>query len=268
VVRTRPYYSIASLSVVPGHCLIPIRELTTRTANSGIGFGLAALLIEDPSKLVILCSRSVSKGEAALKDLQARNLPGSVELLQLDVTDEKSIAAAAKKVEETHGRLDALVNNAGIASFPPGTSMKEQMQQSFLVNATGVQLVTDAFRHLLKKSTTPRIINVSSGAGSVGIRLNPSFDHPLIGEVIHYRASKAAENMVAANMYRQLDPLGWKVFTYNPGFTESNLGPRNKVSEGAKSTADGARPMVAMLNGEKDQFAGKNVTSEWTEHPW
>ena len=243
--------------------------LTIQTANSGIGFGLAALLIEDPNKHVILCSRSVSKGEAALKDLQARNLPGSVELLQLDVTDEESIAAAAQKVEGKHGRLDALVNNAGIASFPAGTSMKEQMRQSFLVNATGVQLVTDAFRPLLKKSTTtPRIVNVSSGAGSVGIRLNPSFDHPLIGEVVHYRASKAAENMIAANMYRQLGPLGWKVFTYNPGFTESNLGPRNKVSEGAKSTADGARPMMAMLNGEKDQFAGKNVTSEWTEHPW
>ena len=78
--------------------------LTTRTANSGIGFGLAGLLMEDSSKHAILCSRSISKGEAALKDLQARSLPGSVELLQLDVTDEDSIAAAAKKVEETHGR--------------------------------------------------------------------------------------------------------------------------------------------------------------------
>ena len=161
------------------------------------------------------------------------------------------------------------MNNAGIAFFPAGTSTKERMQQAFLANATGVQLVTDAFRPLLEKSkTTPRIVNVSSGAGSLGIRLDPNFDSPLIGAVIQYHASKAAENMVAAHMYRKLDPLGWKVFTYNPGFTESNLSPKNKVSNGAKSTADGARPMVAMLNGEKDEFAGKNVTSQWTVHPW
>jgi NAD(P)-dependent dehydrogenase (short-subunit alcohol dehydrogenase family) len=106
-------------------------------------------------------------------------------------------------------RLDALVNNAGIATFPPETSTKEILTQSFLVNATGVQLVTDAFKPLLQKSThTPRIDNVSSGAGSVSIRLDPTFDHPLIGSVVHYRASKAAENMIAANMFRELDPLG------------------------------------------------------------
>jgi NAD(P)-dependent dehydrogenase (short-subunit alcohol dehydrogenase family) len=118
-------------------------------------------------------------------------------------------------------RLDALVNNAGIATFPPETSMKEVLTQSFLVNATGVQLVTDAFKPLLQKSThTPRIVNVSSGAGSVSIRLDHAFDHPLIGSVVHYRASKAAENMIAANMFRELDPLGeipllvrgWEVF--------------------------------------------------------
>jgi NAD(P)-dependent dehydrogenase (short-subunit alcohol dehydrogenase family) len=83
----------------------PITELTNNlTANSGIGFGLAALLIEDASKHVILGSRSVSKGEAALKDLQSKNLPGSVELQQLDVTDEESIGTAAANVERTHGR--------------------------------------------------------------------------------------------------------------------------------------------------------------------
>ena len=67
-------------------------------ANSGIGFGLAALLIEDASKHVILGSHSVSKGEAALKDLEAKDLPGSIEMVQLDVTDEDSIAKAAEKV--------------------------------------------------------------------------------------------------------------------------------------------------------------------------
>ena len=115
---------------------------------------------------------------------------------------------------------------------------------------------------------TPRIINVSSGAGSVTIRLNPKFDHPMLGRNIQYRASKAAENMISAGIWREVEPLGWKCFTYNPGWTESNLGPHNKESAGAKSTVDGTKPMIAMLKGEKDEFAGKNVSFDWTEIPW
>lgn len=208
-------------------------------ANSGIGFTLAALLLGSARNHVLLGSRSTSKGETALKDLQAKNLPGSLELLQLDVTDETSIAQAAENVKKTHGRLDALVNNAGIFAFPEGTSMKEKLQQSFLANATGVQLVTDAFLPLLQKSSsTPRIINVSSGAGSLSVRLDPAFDNPLMSDVVHYQASKAAVNMISTNMYRKLEPEGLKVFLYNPGFTESNLGPHNKESMGAKSTVE------------------------------
>jgi NAD(P)-dependent dehydrogenase (short-subunit alcohol dehydrogenase family) len=67
-------------------------------------------------------------------------------------------------------RLDALVNNAAVGEFPEGTSTAEKFEQCFRTNATGPQLMIDAFYPLLKKSiTTPRIINVSSGAGSVGI---------------------------------------------------------------------------------------------------
>jgi len=110
--------------------------------NGGIGFELASQLLSDPSKHVLLGSRSTEKGEAAVKDLQSRKQPGTVELLQIDVTSDESITAAAKRVESKHGRcvqltlsyhqfllflnfcldlltnltrLDALVNNAAIA---------------------------------------------------------------------------------------------------------------------------------------------------------
>ena len=73
-------------------------------ANAGIGFELASQLIADKSKHVIMGSRSIEKGEAALKDLQSKNQPGSVELIKLDVTQRSSIEAAAKKVEQDHGR--------------------------------------------------------------------------------------------------------------------------------------------------------------------
>ena len=78
----------------------------TSTANGGIGFELAAQLLADSTKHVLPGSRSIEKGEAAVTDLQSRNLPGTVELLQLDVASEESISAAAKSVESKYGRYD------------------------------------------------------------------------------------------------------------------------------------------------------------------
>jgi NAD(P)-dependent dehydrogenase (short-subunit alcohol dehydrogenase family) len=72
--------------------------------NGGIGFELALQLLADSSNHVLLGSRSVEKGEAAVKDLQSRKQPGTVELLQVDVTSDESIIAAAKRVESKHGR--------------------------------------------------------------------------------------------------------------------------------------------------------------------
>ncbi len=74
-------------------------------ANSGIGFALAALLLADASKHILLGCRSVEKGAAALEELQSQDLAGSVELLELDVGSQDSIARAAKRVEVSHGRF-------------------------------------------------------------------------------------------------------------------------------------------------------------------
>lgn len=74
-------------------------------ANAGIGFELASQLIADKMKHVILGSRSIDKGEAALKSLQSRNQPGTAEMIQLNVDNRESIEAAAKKVEKDHGRF-------------------------------------------------------------------------------------------------------------------------------------------------------------------
>ena len=79
-------------------------QLIVHPANGGIGYELVKQLLSDSSKHVLLGSRSVQKGEAALKELQSQKLPGTVELLQIDVSSEDSIIAAAKKVESNHGR--------------------------------------------------------------------------------------------------------------------------------------------------------------------
>lgn len=73
-------------------------------ANAGIGFELASQLIADKMKHVIMGSRSIEKGEQALNDLRSRDLPGSIEMVQLDIDQHESIKAAAQKVESVHGR--------------------------------------------------------------------------------------------------------------------------------------------------------------------
>ncbi|KAI7552004.1 hypothetical protein KC331_g2177 [Hortaea werneckii] len=245
--------------------------------NSGIGFEVATQLLADKTKHVILGSRSLEKGSAAVKDLQSRNLPGSIELLQLDITDPRSIEAAAKTVESKHGRLDSLINNAAIASPTEGTPnavlnnymmaspedpmplqpLADYTAMCFQANATGPLLMGEAFSPLLRKSTaTPRIISVSSGAGSVTSRIKPNGPGAAI-RAPWYRASKAAMNMVTACQVADYGGSGFKVFAYCPGYTVSNLSAMNSAENGAKPTSQGARPIVRMVDGECDEWHGR-----------
>lgn len=225
---------------------------------------------------VLLGSRSVEKGEAAVEELKSRNLPGKVELVQVDVADEKSIVAAAQHVQDRHGRyvimdknifpagpitdieclprIDALVNNAGIA--PAGGSLFQELDRAFRTNATGPAAMVEAFAPLLEKASgTARIVNVTSGAGSIALRLDastPTYQQ----KAVPYRASKAALNMLTACQAVEYGPRGWKVFAYCPGFTASNLSPLNTVEQGAKPTSEGARPIVDILSGQRDEEHG------------
>ncbi|MCJ1251201.1 hypothetical protein MMC30_008432 [Trapelia coarctata] len=233
--------------------------------NGGIGLELASQLLSNLSNHVLLGSRSAEKGEAAVKDLQSRKQPGTVELLQVDVANEESIAAAAKTVESKYGRLDALVNNAAVAG-PPGP-IAQKMLQCFQTNAVGPLLMLESFAPLLQKSNgTPRVVNVSSSQGSIATRLNPtSAGYNVKG--VQYRASKAALNMVTACQVVEFGELGFKVFAYCPGFTASNLGPYNKVENGAKPTSEGAAPIVKILKGERDTEHGGFLHGDG-QYPW
>lgn len=119
-----------------------------------------------------------------------------MELLQLDVTSEESIVAVAKSVGSKHGRLDTLVNNAAVA-FPPG-SIAQQMAAVFQTNATGPLLMLEAFAPLMRKAqSTPRVVNINSGWGSLTRRLDPIAPGHDIKGGVQYRASKGALNVNA-----------------------------------------------------------------------
>ncbi|KAJ4986590.1 short chain dehydrogenase [Stagonosporopsis vannaccii] len=229
-------------------------------ANSGIGFELASQLLTDSTKLVLLGCRSAEKGLTAVRSLQARNLPGTVAFLHVDVTSEISVANAAKDVEAKYGRLDALVNNAAIG-VPPG-SFAQQMARSFQTNTIGPAIMVEAFAPLLKKSiATPRIVNVSSEVGSIGNRLDPNSPH-FSQKNDYYRVSKAALNMVTACQAVEYGDQGWKIFAYCPGFTVSSISEYNKEEFGAQPTNLAAKPMVDLLEGKRDAEHGLFVHSE------
>ena len=138
----------------------------------------------------------------------------------------------------------------------------EQFERCFQTNATGPFLMVEAFAPLLKKSkTTPRIINVSSGAGSIRRLLDPNSPnfhlHREMGMAkIGYGVSKAALNLITAKQSVVYAGDGFKVFAFSPGFVASNLGPQNKVENGAQPTSVGVAPMVKILNGERDAEHG------------
>lgn len=210
--------------------------------------------MQKPNYHIIVCSRSIPKGEEAVKDLQSRSLPGTCEQLQLDQTDDESIARAVKDVETSHGRIDVLVNNAAIAHTD--NESREWMAQSFDTNVAGPALATKAFAPLLKKAKgVPRIVNVSSGAGSINMKLDTSGPHYTIRATV-YRMTKAALNMLSACMIEEYGDDGIKVLLYCPGFTESNLGPHNKAEYGAAPVGDAVRPLVEIVEGKKDDQVG------------
>lgn len=158
-----------------------------------------------------------------------------------------------------------MVNNAGIA-LAKGTEA-QQMIETFRVNTVGVMLMSTYFAPLLKKSGTPRIINVTSGAGSITNRLDPNGKGNEL-KAVSYRVSKAAMHMYFACQVGELESKGFKIFLYGPGHTVSNLGPYNKAEYGAKPTSEGAAPIAAMASGTRDADARKYIEYGLESFPW
>src|ERR1700722_8867027 len=200
-------------------------------ANQGVGLQVAKELVAS-GLTVLVGSRNFERGEAAAKDIG----PGGI-AVQLDVTDRASIAAAAERIREEFGRLDLLVNNAAISNtkMPPDMSVEEyskstrpsnvsldELRAVFETNVFGVVAVTQAMLPLLREAPAARIVNVSSGAGSLTRNSNPAFPYrSIFGPV--YPASKTALNAMTLAMAIELETTGIKVNAACPGFTKTNL---------------------------------------------
>lgn len=205
-----------------------------------------------------------------MRELQSRNLPGTLSLLQLDVTSAKSIASAVATVEGEFGKLDVLINNAGLMSKLG--SLEEQLHETFELNTFGPALVTEAFVPLLKLSTNPRLIHISSDLGSITLKSDPNFKWRTADHMA-YRMSKAALNMMTACHATKFQDWGCKVWSYCPGFVVTNAwkdgdaGREAMKEAGAGDAGDSAKGIVAIVKGERDTDAGRFIYRDGV-HPW
>lgn len=238
-------------------------------ANSGIGYAASKVIASASTKYhVIMASRSLEKGHAASSAIQVAGVKGKTSSIQLNVTDESSIAAAVQQVEREHGRLDVLINNAGIYSQAP--TLKEQIHDTLATNVTGAAIVAEAFTPLLLKSSNPYLLHVSSGLGSINLASDPRPFDAAVG-ALAYRMSKAALNMLTMQNSNILGKQGVKVFAVCPGLVESNLRGESEEQRSAGGTAGdpevSGQTMLRIIEGERDADVGKFVHKDGV-YPW
>jgi len=240
-------------------------------ANQGVGLQVAKELAAH-GFTVLVGSRNFEKGEAA-----AQGIDGDARALQLDVTDSASIAAAAERIRTEMGRLDLLVNNAAISNTRKGDlSLQEYAKISLASNASldeirtvwetnvfGVLAVYQAMLPLLRESPNARIVNVSSGVGSLTTNADPAYPYRAFFSPV-YPASKTALNAITLAMMVELESTGIKVNLVSPGFTKTNL----NGYAGLESIEEGSREVVrvALLgpDGPSGTFTRwENVTIPW-----
>lgn len=186
----------------------------------------------------LLAGRDIARAREAAAALKADGLP--VEAIALDVTDEASIAAAAKAVADAHGRLDILVNNAGIFrddfKLKPSEQPLAVFRDTFETNLFGAIATTQAFLPLLRKSDAGRIVNLSSILGSITHHSDPAspiYDYKFPA----YDASKSALNSWTVHLAHELRDTGIKVNAVHPGSvkTDMNTGGELDLETGARS---------------------------------
>jgi NAD(P)-dependent dehydrogenase (short-subunit alcohol dehydrogenase family) len=203
-------------------------------ANKGIGKEIARQL-GALGMTVLIGARDPQRGEEAAAELKANGTDAYA--IVLDVTDPATIDAAAAKIGAEYGRLDVLVNNAGIAldGGPFGALTLDTLRLTYETNVFGVFAVTQAFLPLLKNSAAGRIVNMSSGLGSLAANSDPNSPYAAI-KPLAYNSSKAALNMMTVILAAELKDCGIKVNAADPGYVATDLnrhsGPRT-VEQGA-----------------------------------
>ncbi|KAK3687191.1 hypothetical protein B0T22DRAFT_527154 [Podospora appendiculata] len=245
--------------------------------NTGIGYETVKCLLGSTTPYHILMgSRSLEKGKLAVEKLH-KELPAAtntVEVIQLDLTSDESIAKAFEQVKAAHDHVDTLVNNAG-ASFDieyvrNRISLRAMFNRAYDVNVTGTNVFTHTFMPLLLVSSDPRLLFVAglshmteAMAGDYKMPPVPAgWPKNLIFEAIGYRCSKTALHMLMLDWHHKLKEDGVKVWAVQPGFLATGLGGDREVLKqmGAGDPSQGGEVVSSVVAGERDADVGKVLT--------
>ncbi len=229
-------------------------------ANRGLGHATARLLGE-AGATVLLGARDTAKAELAAAGLRDEGI--ECWPLTLDVVSQTSVTEAARWVEREYGRLDVLVNNAGI--LPEATTPDagqpldiDLFRTTFDTNVFGAAAVSQAFLPLLRASEAGRIVNVSSRMGSLSDQLDPSSPYaPMV--LPAYQASKAALNGLTIALAKSLGDTGIKVNSVCPGWVKTDLGGPDNRAAAPTPALEAARAVVQMALVSSDGPTGTFV---------
>jgi NAD(P)-dependent dehydrogenase (short-subunit alcohol dehydrogenase family) len=255
-----------------GTAAVTATATATATANyanissKGIGSCIVQSLAQiEPDSTYILAVRSVSAGEEAIKELRKSGIQSNLEVLELDVTKDDQIKSAVETVKQKYGRLDGksdqaspllihvmlkpkpvLINNAGWAArINDLSNFRETYAKILDINVISVQLLVESFLPLLKASSDPRVINVSSSRGSVTRSLSGIYPLPLIP----YSASKSALNLTTVELQRTYPDIRFHAAC--PGHCKTGFNNFN----GPKDPMDGAKVVVKLVASPRDTYA-------------
>ncbi|MFK5879845.1 MAG: SDR family oxidoreductase [Flavobacteriaceae bacterium] len=228
--------------------------------NKGIGFEVAKMLLEKDIS-VIIGSRNVEKGKQAVKDLGGEN----VSFVQVDITNEKSVETAKNVIANDFGKLDILINNAGIwldFGVPMLEVSMDDIEATFKVNTFGVITTIKHFLPLLKESKEGRIVNVSSGLGSLKQSADPNYEYYPY-KSLAYNTSKSALNALTILFAFELKETNIKINSADPGYCSTDLNGKT----GPRTPKQGANIVVELATlPENDSTCGffdENGSIEW-----
>ncbi len=237
-------------------------------ANKGIGLHIAKDLAAH-GFTVLVGSRNLEHGETAATSVGAK-----ARAVELDVTDQASIAAAAERIRSEFGRLDVLVNNAGISRKPglppeelaglntPSVGSLDNMRAVFETNVFGVMAVTQAMLPLLREASAGRIVNMGSSSGSLTLNSDPTYPHRAVFGTA-YSPSKAALHAITLAFAIELESTNIKVNAACPGFTATAL---NNFA-GTRTVEQGAHEAVRLAligaDGPTGTFSGEDGLVAW-----
>jgi NAD(P)-dependent dehydrogenase (short-subunit alcohol dehydrogenase family) len=211
-------------------------------ANKGIGQEISLQLAVRHNMTVLIGARNASRGGEAAEKLSAAGHDARAVLL--DVTDQQTIDTAARWIEAEFGRLDVLVNNAGIfleGQVPPSQLEIDVLRRTYETNVFGAFAVTKAMLPLLRRSAAGRIVNVSSGLGSLAQNSDPNWEYAF-AKFLAYNSSKTAVNAMTVQFAVELKDTGIKVNAADPGYTATDLNEHR----GTRSVTQGAAIAVRL----------------------